>query len=148
MTLKMDLSGVEAWEAGDILPPGRHTVKVTEAKETQSSNGHPQLELSLESIAGEYQGGTIRDWITFTANAAGRVKQVLGALGVDVSGSVEVEPSALVGSRATIVVRTKTRDGKEFSEVKAYEAASGEPAAASNGNGNGAGASDEDDLPF
>ena len=142
MALEINLTGVEAWEAGDILPPGRHTVKVVEAKEGQSRSGAPQLELQLESIEGEYKGGTIRDWVTFSQKAAGRVKQVLFALGVnELDGTVQVEAQSLVGRRATIVVRTEPYDGKDRSKVVAYEAA-GEPAAASNGKG------DDDDLPF
>lgn len=146
MTLEMDLGGVEAWEAGSILPPGRHLVKVVEASEGKSASGHPQLELKLEATDGEYAGGTIRDWITFSAKAAGRVKQVLLALGwAELDGKVSVNPDDVVGRKAWIVVRTEPYDGKDRSKVMAYEAADGAESTPSASNGAKA---DDEDLPF
>lgn len=148
MSFELDMTGVETWSAGDILPVGHHDVQITESKQGQSSGGHPQLELELTATGGEYEGGSIRDWIVVIPSTAGKVKQLLEALGVKVpDGSLSFEASDLEGKRAKILVREEPdQEGKPRTRVKAYEAAEGEPVgAASNGNGR---KSDADDLPF
>lgn len=136
----IDLTDVEAWEASDILPSGTHRVEVIKAEEGSSSNGNPQLELELRAYEGEYQDGTIRDWIVVTPKTAGKVKQILGAFGADkLDGQVNFGPEDVMGKKAQIIVRTEPYNGQERSRVKAYEAAS-ESAPASK--------SDEEDLPF
>lgn len=142
MTFKVDLEGVEAWAAGQILPPGSHNVEVVEAKEGESGTGKPQLELELLAYEGEYEGGTIRDWIVVIPKTAGKVKQLLAAFGVgDLDSEVAFEAEDLKGKKAQILVRNEPYDGKDRSRVKAYEPV-GELATASNGSGS------EDDLPF
>jgi hypothetical protein len=146
MTLELDLTGVEAWEGGAILPPGTYTVEVDDAKEGTSTGGHPQLELQLRAIGGDQAGGEIRDWIIVTPQSAGRVKQMLSALEVaGLDGKVRFEASDLVGKRCKIVVRTEQYDGKDRSRVKAYETLGGEPAGATTGN---SAPSVDDPLPF
>jgi hypothetical protein len=146
MTLELDLTGVEAWAAGDILPSGTHTVEVTESKEGTSSGGHPQVELDLRCVAGQYVDGTIKDWIVVIPKTAGKVKQILEAFGVaNLDGKVSFEASDLKGKRANIVVREEPYDGQMKSKVKAYEPAS--EVAQTNGSAPDSKADDED-LPF
>lgn len=146
MTLTADLTNVEAWAAGDILPPGTHQVMVISAEEGKSSAGNPQLEIEMQAVAGEHEGGTIRDWIHFTPKTAGKVKQVLEAFGMTSDGSVSVEASDFVNKKAQILVREEPYNGEMKTKVKAYTPASGDaPAAASNGQQP---KSDNDDLPF
>lgn len=146
MTLTADLTDVEAWAAGDILPPGTHQVIVIAAEEGKSSAGNPQLEVEMQATAGEHQGGTIRDWIHFTPKTAGKVKQVLEAFGMASDGSISVEASAFINKRAQILVREELYNGETKTKVKAYSPASGEaPAATSNGQ---SAKSDNDGLPF
>lgn len=143
MTLELDLTDVEAWEGTTILTPGEYDVAVDDAKEGTSSGGYPQLELQLHAVSGEQQGGQIRDWIIVTAQSAGRVKQVLLALGVPADGKVKLEASDLIGKRCHIIVRNEPgQDGKDRSRVKAYLPASGRSDAAGNGK------SDDAALPF
>jgi hypothetical protein len=75
--MEIDLTGVDAWEGGVLLPPGEHVVEVDDATEKTSSGGNPQIELEMRAVGGEQDGGTIRDWVTITPEAAGRVKQCL-----------------------------------------------------------------------
>lgn len=149
-----DLSGTEAWKGGDTLPPGRHRVAVSEAKEDQARSGNLQLVLKLRAVGGDYQGGTITDWITITANTLGRVKQVLQALGRPIpEGEFDLQPSSLIGAEAEIFIKTEPKqDGSgNRNVVSAYTAADGAPAA-SNGAAPvaaGVGASQhDDDIPF
>jgi hypothetical protein len=144
--LEMDFTDVEAWEAGEILPAGTHDVTVIKAEESMSSSGNPQLELELEAFEGPNKGGRIRDWITVIPTTAGKVKQVLTALGLEVDGKYTIDPDNLVGRKAQILVRNELYDGKERSKVKGYEP-SGATGGASPPSTNGA-KKDEEDLPF
>jgi len=145
MTLTADLTNVEAWAPGDILPPGTHEVIVIAASEGTSSAGNPQLELEMQACAGENEGGTIRDWVHFTPKTAGKVKQVLEAFGMAAEGAVSIEAPAFVNKRAQILVRQELYNGEQRTKVKAYSPASeAAPAAASNGQAK----PDSDDLPF
>lgn len=148
MAFELDLAGVEAWEAGDILPAGTYTVEVTDSEEGKSSGGHPQIELDLRCIAGQYDGGTIKDWVVVIPSTAGKVKQILAAFGVEgLDGTVKFEASDLKGKRANIVVREEPYDGKLKSRVKAYEPAAAVSSPTATTNGSDAKA-DDDDLPF
>ena len=137
------LDGVDAWTGGAILPPGWHEVRVNEANETRSSNGHPQAELKMES-----PDGSITDWVTVTRNSLGRVKQVLLAFGIEIPPSkFGMDWSQLVGRSVRIFVREEPKNGgsgETRTVVKAYEASTGAVPAVV-----GAGASQkEEDLPF
>lgn len=146
MSFELDMEGVEAWQAGDILPPGHHEIIVTESKEGTSSGGYPQLELELTATGGEYEGGSIRDWVVVIPSTAGKVKQLLEAFGVKVpDGSLSFEASDLDGKTARILIREEPgQDGKPRSRVKAYEPSEGTTAATSNGQRS----EDKDPLPF
>lgn len=148
MSFELDMTDVETWTTGDILPPGHHEIQVVSSDQGQSSGGHPQLELELTATGGEYEGGSIRDWIVVIPSTAGKVKQLLEALGVEVpNGALSFNAGDLVDKRARILVREEQgQDGKLRSKVKSYEASEGEPAAA---GVDGAGAKqDKDPLPF
>lgn len=132
----MDVTDVEAWEASDILPPGTHKVEVIKAEEGTSSGGHPQLELELRAYEGEYQDGTIRDWIVVIPSTAGKVKQILEAFGIEKLVGYGAED--FKSRKAQVIVRNELREGQERSRVKAYEPVSDSAAAKS----------DEEPLPF
>lgn len=147
MPFELDMTDVEAWVAGDILPAGTHTIEVTDTEEGTSSGGHPQAELDMRCVSGQYVDGTIKDWIVVIPKTAGKVKQILEAFGVEnLDGKVTFSASDLKGKRANIVVREEPYDGKPRSKVKAYEPAS--EVAATNGSEPTEAKADEDDLPF
>lgn len=140
----INLDGVDAWKGGGLLPAGTHTVEIADATEKTSSNGNPQVEIELRAVGGECDGGTIRDWITLTAEAFGRVRQFLEAVRYTVpEGTFEMPVNELVGKQCVIVIREEPYDGQMKSKVKAYEQTKGDiPAAV------GASNSKSDDLPF
>ena len=143
--MKIDLTGIDAWEGGVILPPGEYLVEVDDATEQTSSGGNPQIQLEMRAIGGEQDGGTIRDWVTITPESLGRVKQVLNAMGVaNLDGEIEFEAAELVGKRCRIVVRNELYDGKDRTKVKAYQPAG----AATNGNSSTAVKDDREPLAF
>jgi hypothetical protein len=84
MTITLnDIDQTEAWSAGGgLLPPGRHLCRIVDTEEGESSNGNPQMILTLEAIAGEHVGGQIKDWIVVVPQTYGRVRQILDAAGL------------------------------------------------------------------
>lgn len=144
--MKIDLTGVDAWEGGVLITaPFDGVVEVDSATEGQSSGGNPQGELELRAVEGEQQGSTIRDWVVVTPNSLGKVKQVLEAFGVsNLDGEVEFDWSELVGKRCRIVVRDEAYNGEWKTRVKAYQAVG---AAATNGSTT-TGKADSEKLAF
>lgn len=116
------LDDVEAWKGGGLLPPGSYVVEITNAEEKTSSGGNPQVEVELRAIGGPCDGGTIRDWITLTAEAFGRVRQFLEAVKYEIpAGEFEMPTTALVGKQCKILIREEPYNGEMRSKVKAYE---------------------------
>ena len=142
--MKVNLDGVEAWKGGGLLPPGTHHVEITDATEKTSTGGNPQVEVELRAVGGEYDGGTLRDWLTLTPEAMGRVRQFLEAVRYEIpAGEFDMPVTQLVGRQCQIVVREELYNGETKTKVKAYERPEGDvPAAA------GAGGGKDDDLPF
>lgn len=153
MTITVNLDGVEAWNAGQILPPGKHVVRIEDASEGTSSGGHPQLEVEFAAVDGT---GSIRDWLVVTQGAMGKIRAFLEAAGIQIpEGPFQVAASALRGARLQIVVAEEPdyRDpDKKRSRVMGYLSAPGAVA----GNGRAVevqqqpsgGFSPDDDIPF
>lgn len=120
--IEIDMTGVEAWSSTGILQPGDHTCKIVEAVETTSASGLPQLQITLESVSPDSAGDQIRDWISLTPQARGRLKQLLEAAGVEVpDGRMTLDLDDLEGRRVKVLVRHAEYQGQLRSRVKAYE---------------------------
>lgn len=122
----MDLTGIEkeqAWAVQNILEPGWHNVRITEAKESQSKQGNPQIELDLESLTGD---GNIKDWIVVVPQTLGKVRQLLDSAGVQIKSGdwADFSPEMLAGSEVSVLVRTEEKygePGKTINRVVGYE---------------------------
>lgn len=133
------MQNVEAWKAGGPPPPGTYLARIDSAEEGTSSGGHPELQLSWTVIDGEYDGAEIREWLVYTPAAIGKFKALIQATGVEVNQEdAELQPDALIGRHALIVVRTepgRNDSTKVFSVVKGYRPAPQEAvSAAANGH--------------
>jgi len=121
-TIEIDMTGVEAWGTTGILQPGDHLCKIVEVLESTSASGAPQLQVTLESIDPDSAGDQIRDWISLTPQARGRLKQFLEAAGVEVpNGKMRLDLDDLVGRRIKVLVRQSEYQRQLRSRVKAYE---------------------------
>jgi hypothetical protein len=145
---RINLEGVEAWKGGGLIPAGTHTVEITGVEEKTSSNGNPQLEVELRAVGGEADGAQLRDWLTLTAAASGRVRQFLEAVRYEIpTGEFEVPTSQLVGRQCVIVVREELYQGETKNKVRAYEQTQGDLPVSSRTTAAATG-SQGSDLPF
>ncbi len=122
-----NMNETEAWSGFVPLRPGSHVVRCTSAKEgTTKKNGHPQIELELEAIAGEERGASIRDWITVIPSTYGKVRQVLEGFGLPLpSEGGSVSANAFVGKTCKVIVRPEEKNdgsGDFVDRVKGYKA--------------------------
>jgi hypothetical protein len=149
MGIKLEgIEEVEAWSSSVMLEPGWHLVKVKSAEETRSPNqGVPQVEIRF---AGE--SGDIRDWLTITPEAMGRVKSFLDACRVGYQNGADFPTEAIHGKELAIYVGERQREDarggyRTVREVKAFA-----PAQEHRGNGPAPNSRDMgatgEDLPF
>ena len=101
------------------VPPGIYEVRVAETRESPGRDRTPHWGLRLEVTEGDYAGKTAAwDWLVWSERAAPRVKRVLRAFGVDVSGVVRLEHEDLLDRRVRVEVILEEREdpvsGKTF----------------------------------
>jgi len=84
-----DLSQAQPWDGeSNGVPPGTYIFDIAGAAQEMSNNGKPQLVLDLIVVAGDgteaYNGAKQKHWVPLTAKAAGRLKNLLDAVGLAV----------------------------------------------------------------
>lgn len=147
MTIKLEnIDQQEAWNVSQVLPPGWHNVRIASSEEGQSSGGHPEIELELESLLGE---GRMKDWLVVTSQSLGKVRQLIEAAGVQIKGGVwEFDPAVLTGAQVSILVRVEPKlsdPSQTVHKVVGYESLRDD---IPTGAGNGAARSADADIPF
>ena len=98
--MRHDFSAVNETETDlRLVPAGRYLCRVRSVRVRRSRDGaHIQWGVCLDLATGEH-AGHLATWdnITFSERGLPRVKLMLRALDVDVSGVVEIEPEELEG---------------------------------------------------
>jgi hypothetical protein len=155
----ISLGGVAAWSADDQLEPGTYRFEPSSIEREQSSNGNPQVKVEWRVTAGPYRGSEIKDWITLTEKAMGRVVQVLEAAAVEIPAQ-EFESyeqmadwlaGALKGKQVDGVVRlepSRKDPSKEWPTLKGYKRPAEGSDVPADGPSNAPGVSDGKPLPF
>jgi len=133
--MQIDFSTVEDVESFVSIPVGTYVCRVAEVREAQTREGSPRWGLRLEVAEGEYAGRTAAwDGLVWSERGLPRVKTILGRLGFDVSGHLEIESSELVGRQAIVQLELEEREdplsGRRVSRLRVpymgYETVSGE----------------------
>ena len=155
----MKLNFDEIPDADDFSPltPGKYPMRVIEVRDGASKAGDPMWTLVMEVTSGDRQGKRVYDSILFKAGGAmKRAKLVLGRLGVDTHGEVEIEPSMLMDAEAIVTVGVesyeKTEDtGEQVTRERNKVPFAGyepfDPATAAGLSG-GSGGDPKDGVPF
>jgi hypothetical protein len=87
------------------IPAGEYEAEVTSAQAGFSGSGNPKIDVRYTVVLPESgEQRVIFDTISFHPKALWRAKQTLQSLGFPKDFSGEVDPDALIGQMATIVV--------------------------------------------
>lgn len=106
--MRYDFSTVEDQDAYNSVPEGQYVCRIAEVRTGLSRDGSERWRFRLEVVDGDYAGRTAAwDSLTWSERGIFRVKRVLGALGFDVEGEVEVDSEDLTGRRAIVVLETE-----------------------------------------
>ncbi len=109
--MQFDFSRIDDIDSFISIPEGRYACRVAEVREGVSRDGSPRWSLRLEVAAGDYAGRTAGwDSVTWSERGIRRVKHVLEALGLDVSGQVEIVPADLLGREVLATFQSEERE--------------------------------------
>ena len=88
-----------------MVPEGFYECEIAEARSRRSRDGSEQWSFRLQVTDGELAGRTAAwDSLTWSERGVYRVKNVLHALGIDVSGVVRMDCADLVGRWARVQI--------------------------------------------
>lgn len=101
--IHVDFSQVEDVDSFVTIPEGRYLCRIGEVREGETRGGDLRWALRLEVAEGDLAGRTAAwDGLVWSLKGLGRVKHVLGALGFDVSGALDLEAGNLLGCQALV----------------------------------------------
>ena len=86
------------------LPDGDYVCSLADIETDVTRAGDPMWKLRWAVESGEYAGRILFDNLAFSAKAMPRVKLICASCGLDVSGEVDLEPTMLLGKRASVSV--------------------------------------------
>jgi hypothetical protein len=99
-----NLNEVPAWDGeANMLPPGEYCFEVAACAVTNTKNNNPQLEMDLTVIAGAdteaCNGAAKKHWVVMTEKAAGRVRNMLDACGVQMEADGSFDSDHFIGTQ-------------------------------------------------
>lgn len=100
----VNLNEVSAWDgASSSLPPAEYLFEVEDCIVGATSKQNPQLEFNLTVVAGAetdiYNGTSRKHWVVMTDKAAGRVRNMLDACGVQMDAEGGFDSDHFIGAR-------------------------------------------------
>ena len=145
----VDFASVDDAQDFSPLPPGAYLCRLEEVVPNKRTNaGDEMWSLRFVVEEGDYRGRIIFDRISFGEATLPRVKLLCDALGLDVTGEVDLEPEMLTGREAIVTVDIQSytdRDGKEKKSNKVGFAGYSNVAGKNSSSNPGV---TEDDPPF
>ena len=99
----------------EVLPEGMYVVTVKKVEEKVSSKGSDMWLVSFEEA--ESKNYLFENYV-LQANCMWKLQELLGAIGYDVDGTLDVEPSELVGAVLNAKVIQDTYDGNIVNRIK------------------------------
>lgn len=109
--MQYDFSRIDDIDSFVSIPEGRYLCRVAEVREGVSRDGSPRWSLRLEVTSGDYAGRTAGwDSLTWSERGIRRVKHVLEALGLDVTGQVELLPADLLAREVIATFQSEERE--------------------------------------
>lgn len=128
------------------LPAGKYSVTIKDVTERFTAAGSDMWSLELEVNHGKYAGRKLWDNLVFMDGPAmQKVKMVRKRLGLSVDGTVECEPSELIGRSCCVEVIIKEYKGKKQNSIGFNYYDTGDNETTDNGTPD---KTKDDNLPF
>jgi len=118
---KLNFTGVkDAKETSDLIPEGIYNcmVDACDLRFTKTT-GAEFFNLHLKVMEGDQSGRYIFDSLFFSEKALPRAKSALAALGIDVTGEVDLTPEMLIGKFCQVSVKHRKREYNGETKVDA-----------------------------
>lgn len=98
--MRIDFSEIQDIESFINIPEGSYLCTIADIKVTHTREGSPRWSLRLDVADGEF-AGRIAGWdsLVWSERGLSRVREVLGLLGFDVGGVVDIQPDDLRDKR-------------------------------------------------
>ena len=110
--MQIDLSQIAEVHSYVSVPEGAYVCRIAEVHEGVTRDGSPRWAFRLEVADGEFAGRTAAwDALIWSERGLPRVKAVLGWLGYDVSGVIDIESSDLIGRRIEATLVEEAHEG-------------------------------------
>ena len=112
--MQVDFSNADHYRSFVTVPEGTYVCAIREVRESESREGAPRWWFRLEVVEGDYAGRTAAwDGISFHQRGLGRAKAVLGRLGFDTRGVLDVNAEDLIGRTARVDLVIEEREDQE-----------------------------------
>jgi len=127
MTINLDFTEVESKDFG-ALAEGKYFAKIKNITEKVSTTGKDMLLMEYEVISNvegeETKGKKVFNNYILTKNCLWKLQSLLGALGMDASGLMNLEPTAIIGETVGLLLGVEEYNGREKNIIKKHIAAS------------------------
>lgn len=125
MAIRLDFSNIEGGEF-EPIPAGDYLVEIEKCEEKMSSSGNNMLAMTFNVVEGDYAGRKIFDNYVLTEKALWKLKSLFVALGEDVDGILEFDPSDLIGQTFLATVSIEESPGYDpANRIKKHKKAPG-----------------------
>ena len=105
----------EPWE------PGVYDFTIQEARETDSRQGNPMIELRLKIMRPDGRERTVFDYLVFTEGMQYRIRHCFEAIGLDaLYESGDVSAGGMVGASGRCEIHIEEYNGKRNNKVRNY----------------------------
>ena len=110
-TMTIDFSSVGNIEDFRSVPEGDYPCRISEIRESKSPAGHSRWGIRWEVCHGEWQGRTACwDSLHWSERGLPRAKFLLGLLGFEIQGPLEIDARQLEGKQALVTVVSEERE--------------------------------------
>ena len=109
----IDFATVDDVDDFSPVPPDQYPVEPKSVEETSTQAGDAMWRVRLLIVGGPYKGRYIFDNLVFSAAAMKRVKLFCRALGLDVSGEVDLTPDLIIGRACQATVELEDYEDAE-----------------------------------
>ena len=101
---KIDFSTAEDLTDGTLPPRNQYSVQV-DGVSKERRRGRPEMwRLTLQILSGDYKDLCFHDHLVFSEIGLRRVKLLCEALGLDVSGDVDLTPDLILGRTCLVTI--------------------------------------------